>query len=126
MSPPQKLLQALQQDVASHQRRIDVLRAEVRQLEEEIELHETVVSLAQNTQLLDAVGELYGDKGTGSDFARDPSGYCRSHNISLPEGVAISPINTDGPNPTITAHVTRGSSGADIVWDREAGFSVHR
>jgi hypothetical protein len=122
MSVPTEHLVALRRDVASHQQRIAQLRAAIRVAEEEIALHEVIIDLAQNDQLIAAVEELYDDSGLDSKFARDPQQRCQEEKIALPDGVTLNPIDTEGPSPRITARVRSGAGDMEIVWDRGVGF----
>jgi hypothetical protein len=115
---------ALRDDVISHERRIAQLREEIRLAQEEVELHEVVLDLARNDQLIAAIGELYEDSALTSTFASDPDRHCREGNIPLPEGVTLRPLDTEGPSPRLTAHVRRGTWDMEVVWDREIGFFV--
>jgi hypothetical protein len=119
-----EFLAALRADVVSHEGRIAQLRDEVRLAEEEIAVHEVILELARNQRLIALVGDLYDDSALTSTFASDPLRYCQEENIPLPDGVTLSPVDTEGPSPRIMARVTRGTSDVEIVWERESGFLV--
>jgi hypothetical protein len=114
----------LRQDIVAHERLIAQRRQEIRLAEQEIALHEVLIELARNDQLLAAVGELYEDSGLTSTFANDPLRHCQEQDIPLPKGVTLSPVDTEGPSPRLTARVTRGVWDVEVVWDREVGFLV--
>jgi hypothetical protein len=124
MPIPEEHVTALQQDVTSHERRIAQLREGIRLAEEEVALHEVVLDLARNDQLMAAVGELYEDSALTAGFATDPVGHLQHKKVSLPQGVTLSPIDTEGPSPRLIARVRRGSFDVEVVWEREAGFFV--
>jgi hypothetical protein len=127
MGLPKEHVDWIRATVADHQRRLAQLREGVRLAEEEITFQEMVLDLARNDRLLEALEELHDDPSRTSKLARDPLGYCRDENIPLPEGVelrALSPVDKEGESARLAAHVRHGPWAVEIVWDREAGFSV--
>jgi hypothetical protein len=119
-----RYLSELRNDVNSHQRRITQLQEEIRLAEEEIRLHDVVLELAHNRQLIEAVVDLSDDSGLKSTFATDPLRYCGDAGIALPEGVTLRPVDTKHPSPRLTARVQRGAWDMEIVWERDVGFFV--
>jgi hypothetical protein len=124
MSLPDEHAAALRDDVVAHERRITQLRAGIRLAEDEIELHEVILDLARNEQLIAAVGELYESSGLTSKFASDPQRHCEEQKITLPEGVTLTAIAGEAPSPRLTARVRRGAWDMEIVWERDVGFVV--
>jgi hypothetical protein len=124
MPLPEEYLASFRNDIVSHERRIAELRKAIRLAEEEVALHEVILSLAHNDRLISAVGDLYDESNLTSKFRSDPLLYCQEENIPLPEGVTLSSVDTEGPSPRLTALVRRGSFDMEIVWERDAGFFV--
>lgn len=126
MAIPEEHVTALRQDVASHERRIAQLREGIRLAEEEVALHEALLDLARNDQLMAAVGDLYDDSALTAGFAIDPAGHLQEKKVPLPDGVTLSPIDTEGPTPRLIARVKRGSFDMEVVWERETGFFLRQ
>jgi hypothetical protein len=122
LSLPEKHLDWLREGVATHLQRLDQLREVIRRAEEEVAFEELLLDFVQNGQLLEALGELYDDAYLTSRVARDPLGYCREKDISLPEGVTLSAVEREGRAPRLVAHLRQGSWAMEVGWDRKAGF----
>jgi len=116
-------LLALRRDIVSHEYRVYQLREAIRLAEEEIALHEILLDLAGNDQLITAIGDLY-NADLSSGFVRDPHKYCSEQGISIPEGVRLNPVDMEGPSPRLTADVRSGPNELQVIWDRDEGFFV--
>jgi len=127
LSLQEEQLDWVREGIAGHERRIAQLRAGIRLAEEEIGFHEVLLDLGRNHRLIEAIGELYDDTDLTSRFARDPHGYCREEDISLPEGVTLTVSTVDrkeGRSARLAIDVRYGLWAMEIVWDPETGFSA--
>jgi hypothetical protein len=113
----------LRKRLEAHQRRIRVLRTQLRSLQQELAMHEALVTLGQNDALRAALGQLYDDADHRARFARDPVAYFREHSISLSQGVELRSL--DGSDSRkLSVSVCVGDWEVQVLWDPEVGFDA--
>jgi hypothetical protein len=123
VSLPERHLAGLRESVENHQRRLAQLREGIRLAEEEVAVHEAILDLAGNEQLITLLANMYEDRDLTARFARDPVGFCHEGSISLPGCVTLNAVDEAAPT-RLTANVRYGTWDVEILWDREMGFSA--
>lgn len=106
-----------------HEERIERLRAEAEFLQEEIALHEAIVALGREEQILTAIAELEGESDEGVRFAENATQYCDDRNVQLPDGVSLNPRREPEKTVWVVGRVQSGDWAVDLLWDPAKGFA---
>jgi hypothetical protein len=118
-------MSSLEAALRDHEARINQLRAETRFLEEEIALHESIVALGRQEEILAAVGEFVAESDEGVRFAENPAQYCDQQGVQLPTGVTLSPRSgKEEKVPWVIGRVESGDWEVELIWDAAKGFGA--
>lgn len=122
MALPHDHLRSLESALQDHERRIEQLRADAQYIHEELALHEMLVELGRNEQIIAALAHFEVGSDVGMHFAENPARYCEEQGVRLPEGVTLYSPGEGNANSRLTGLVRSGAWEVEISWDRSEGF----
>jgi hypothetical protein len=94
-------------------------------LQREIRLHERLIELARDPNIMDALGDLAADPDLAHEAARDPIGAARQRGIELPADMTLDlAVGPGGVDLRITYY--NDLYPLVVTWNSVAGFSPPR
>jgi hypothetical protein len=91
-------------------------------IEEEIELYEVLLQVAQNEEFIAMVEEIYEDPTLAQSLVEAPEEYLEEKGVRFPENASLNEIDAEETGERLTVNLDVGSSNVDIIWVRELGF----
>jgi hypothetical protein len=85
-------------------------------IDREIRVHETLVALARDPKVLDALQEVSGSVPLAREAARDPKAFAHARGISFPRNLVVS-VEIVGGRVRVTAAYYDEVYSATLVWD---------
>jgi hypothetical protein len=124
ISLPERHRELLERELQFHEQRIDSLRQDQEYIAREIRIHELVLSLGRDRQILEALSELAEDPQAASRARDDAGSYAREKGISLPEGLDVG-VEVEGDKVVVSVAYRDEVFPMMLSWDSESGFSAH-
>jgi hypothetical protein len=113
----------LEEELAAHEQRLEVLRERIANLTEEAYAHELIIKLGRNATLIEALAQAHDERAVAEELVRDPQTFFRYRRIDLPDGARLAARDADG---TLEVSMRIGHGGWDYscVWRADEGFSL--
>jgi hypothetical protein len=123
MAVPKKQLTDLRGRLIDHKKRIRELNKQVAILENEIQVHETIVALLNDRKVLTALGELFDDQPKAQGLVGKEISFAKRAGIKLPPGAKLS--FGGGPRGSLRVRLDVPNQGGvpySLQWDSVSGF----
>jgi hypothetical protein len=123
MPLPRTHVDKLEEELAAHERRLEVVRERIANLSEEAFAHELIIRLGRDATLMRALAQARDEAGVAKELTRDPETFFRVRNIELPDGARLAARDADG---TLEVSMRIGHGGWDYScgWHAGEGFSL--
>lgn len=121
MSLPRKSTFLLQRQIEDHERQVAIIRTAIRAAEEEIQVHETLINLARNRELLSAVEQFVTQAGDDVGATATLASLCADRRVSLPDRANIVDSDEEATlKPLVDVRI--GDWHVRTAWNEENGF----
>jgi hypothetical protein len=113
----------LEEELAAHERRLEVLRGRIANLTEEASAHELIIGLGRNAALIEALAQAHDDPAVAEELVRHPKRFFRSRGIDLPDGARLHGRDAEGALE-VSMRIGHGGWDYSCVWHAGQGFSL--
>jgi seryl-tRNA synthetase len=114
----------LDDDLREHERRMDTIRQQIEQLNDELVIHETVLELGRSERVRNAVRRMLEAADESEVTEGTVSAELEDAGVVLPEGTIVRIGEKDDGGQVIEGLFVSGSLDYTITLDTRTGFSV--
>ena len=123
MPIPGKQLQQLNAALDGHAKRIENLKEQIKHMQEEVVVHETLLNLGRDSKLLGALNTLVkSDPKLASNIAERADTYFAEKGVKFPPGTKLK-VKGGAAQLVIEADIKQGHIEYKAVWEQSNGFS---
>ena len=123
MPIPGKQLQQLNAALNGHEKRIESLKDQIKNMQEEIVVHETLLNLGRDSNLIGALNNLLDDPKLAGNIAERADSYFAEKGVKFPTGTKLK-VKGGGSQLVIEADIKQGHFEYKAVWEQGDGFST--
>ena len=124
MPIPKEQLSKLRLDLKTHTQRLSSIRESIQSMQEEVEVHEALLALGHDANVLAALNELYDDPELGGKIAERPVEHFVKKGVAFPPGTTIHMIKHEPQETVVEARFKQGRFKYKVTWDRTNGFAL--
>jgi len=122
MPVPANQLQQLNAVMGDHEKRIESLKGQIKNMQEEIAVHETLLNLGRDSNLISALNSLADDPKLATSIADRADKYFAEKGVKFPPGTKLK-VKGGGSQLVVEAEIKQGHFDYKAVWDQGNGFS---
>jgi len=122
MPIPGKQLQQLNAALDGHAKRNENLKDQIKHMQEEVLVHETLLNLGRDSKLLGALNTLVDDPKAASNIAERADTYFAEKGVKFPPGTKLR-VKGGSSQLVIEADIKQGHFEYKAVWEQSNGFS---
>ena len=124
MPIPKEQLSKLKLDLKTHSKRLESIRDSIKSLEEEVEVHEALLALGNDANVLAVLNELYDDPELANKIADRPGEHFAKKGVAFPPGTTIQLARSEPQATIVEARFKQGRFKYKVTWDRHEGFAL--
>lgn len=124
MPIPKEQLSKLRLDLKTHTQRLSSIRESIQSMEEEVAVHEALLALGHDANVLAAVNELYDDPELAGKIADRAEQHFTKRGVAFPPGTTIELTNHEPQATVVEARFKQGRFKYKVTWDRTQGFAL--
>ena len=126
MPIPDEQRRQLAEALRDHDTRIAALHESIRNMRDEVRVHETVLGLGRDSALLRALDELFDRPELAAQLAERPREYLAQRGITLPHDSEVRVTNAGRDATTIEVRIRQAPFEYSVAWDRRSGFYLEQ
>ncbi|MCZ4604469.1 hypothetical protein O3S80_12085 [Streptomyces sp. Lzd4kr] len=117
--------QQLEQELGRHSQRADRITAEIRTLNNELTVHNVLLALGRDEQLLALLGRLREDESLAREAADGGRAFFERHGVELPPELrSVTGSSTDDVTELRGLFLDESGDEHEAVWNSGSGFSL--
>ncbi|MEE1822431.1 hypothetical protein PUR61_09535 [Streptomyces sp. BE20] len=126
MSSPEEQRRKLERDLRQHEHRADRINEEIRNLNNELRIHNVILSLGRDKKLLNLLDQLRDDEVLARKSREIGRSFFEQQGVELPPEIQVVTGAPTGQGARIRG-VFLDDAGREyeVVWDSQRGFDVH-
>jgi hypothetical protein len=123
MALPESHRKFLQSYLQVHEQLLETLREQQEHIASEIRIHELVLSLGRDDQLLEILGAIADDSEAADSACENARSHFSARGVTLPEDLDISARRNEG-EVVVHGVYPHDPHPFELRWDRKGGFSA--
>jgi hypothetical protein len=126
MPIPDEQRRQLAESLRDHDTRIAALNESIRNMSNEVRVHQTVLGLGRDAALLRALDELFDRPELAAQLAKRPKEYLIERGVTLPPDSEVRVTAAGRDVTTVELRIRDAPFDYSVVWDRHQGFYLQQ